>query len=391
MALSAARFIDAFSNSILIIVLPLYVAAIPSENIALPVETLVGLLIAAFGLVSSFSQPFAGMASDKLERRKIFIIVGLAMMAVATFIFVRAENFTHLLLIRAVQGFGFALTIPATLSLMADYTELKTRGGAMGIYTTMRMAGFATGPLLGGFIQVHYGFEPAFYVVGGISLLGVFIVWLLVKDPEIMVQDPAEAVPTLTFTQSISWEFIVLGIASIIMASAISMMVALENEFNHRLSQTAIGFGLAFSALTVSRVFLQIPLGKAADIWGRKIVIVIGFILLAPTTITLGYVSTTGELVFARLAQGVAMAGISAPIFALAADKVKSKSSGTQLSVITMAFGLGIATGPILAGFMSGFISFQSPFILGGSLCLVAAWMISQFVEETVHRGEKSG
>jgi len=386
MALSAARFVDAFANSILIIILPLYVAAIPSEHLHLPVETLVGILIATFGIVSSFSQPFAGRASDRLDRRKIFIIIGLLMMGIATFVFAEAEQFLHLVVIRGVQGLGFALTIPATLSLMAEYTEMHSRGGAMGIYTTMRMIGFATGPVLGGILHVHFGFETAFYLVGILSILGAFIVWLMVREPEKIESDAARVRKLPRFRDSISGEFIILGIASIIMAAAISMMVALENEFNHRLSQTAIGFGFAFSALTISRVFLQIPLGKAADIWGRKIVIVLGFIVLAPTTIWLGYVHTTGQLVVARLAQGIGMAGISAPIFAIAGDKATEGSSGTQMSVVTMSFGLGIAAGPVMAGVMSGYLSFQSPFILGGVLCLMAAWLVGQFVTETVQR-----
>ncbi|MBS1271393.1 MAG: Bacillibactin exporter [Candidatus Marinimicrobia bacterium] len=386
LALSSARFVDAFANSILIIILPLYVAAIPSEHLHFPVETLVGILIATFGVISSFSQPFAGRASDRLDRRKIFIVVGLGLMGVATFVFAEAEQFLHLVIIRAVQGIGFALTIPATLSLMSEYTEKRSRGGAMGIFTTMRMVGFATGPLLGGVLQVHFGFKVAFYVVGVLSILGAFIVYLMVREPEKLETDASKVRNIPSFKDSISGEFIILGIASIIMAAAISMMVALENEFNHRLSQTAIGFGVAFSALTISRVFLQIPLGKAADIWGRKIVIVLGFIILAPTTIWLGFVDTTGQLVVARLAQGVGMAGISAPIFAIAGDKAREGSSGTQMSIVTMSFGLGIAAGPVMAGVMSGFVSFQSPFILGGALCLVAAWLVGQFVTETIQR-----
>jgi len=384
MVLSAARFVDGFSNSMLIVLLPLYVAALPSPSLNLPTETLVGILIAAFGIVGSLSQPFAGYASDRLARRKIFIMAGLFLLGISTFVFAFAQDFIQLVIIRIIQGFGFAITIPATLSLMSDYTVKKSRGGAMGIYTTMRMMGFAIGPLLGGFLQVTYGFTVSFFTVGTLSLVGFAIVWWLVKDPEI---DPDKDAELPKFTDAFKdKEFIILAIVSVIMASAISMMVALENQFNSRLAQTAIGFGAAFSALTISRVFLQIPLGRAADIWGRKVVIIIGFILLAPTTALLGYVQSTAQLVIVRLLQGVGMAGISAPIFALAADKSNTGRSGTQMSIVTMSFGLGIALGPVLAGFLAGFWTFESPFLIGGVLCLLAAWLMGQFVTETVQR-----
>jgi len=387
LALSAARFVDAFSNSILIIILPLFVAELPSRWLNLPEETLVGILIATFGLIASASQPPFGVLSDRVGKRKIFIIIGLGMMGVATFVFAEAEQFIHLILIRAIQAVGFALTIPATLSLMAEYTQIQTRGGAMGIYTTMRMVGFAIGPLAGGFIQVHYGFRTAFYMVGAISLLSVVIVALLVQESQttetIHENDDDNS---LSFREALTGEFIILGIATVVTAAAISMMVALENEFNARLSQTAIGFGLAFSALTFSRVFLQIPLGRLTDFIGRKRVIIVGLLVLAPTTLLQGFVETTGQLVVVRLAQGVGMAGISAPVFALAADKSKGGRSGTQMSIVTTSFGLGIAVGPVIAGTMAGFISFQSPFIFTGALCLLAAVLVWRFVVETVRR-----
>ncbi len=385
-ALSLARFVDAFSNSILIIILPLYVGALPSGWFDLPVETLVGILIFTFGIVSSFSQPFAGKWSDRVQKRKVFIIVGLALLGLSTFIFVAAEQFLHLIVVRAVQGFGFALTIPATFSLMTAYTRMENRGGAMGIYSTMRMAGFAVGPLLGGILHVYTGFKTAFYVVGILSLVGAFIVWRLVEDPVRVDRTESQTRQLPRFSDSISYEFLILAASTIVMASAISMMVALENQFNERLSQTAIGFGIAFSALTISRGILQIPLGKAADIWGRKPLIMVGLLLLTPTTILLGYVATTGQLVVVRLAQGVAMAGISAPVFALAADKTDSESAGTQMSIITMSFGIGIAFGPVLAGFMAGYVSFQSPFIVAGISCFAMAVLMGKFVEETVLR-----
>ncbi|MEJ2052016.1 MAG: MFS transporter [Calditrichota bacterium] len=204
--LSLARFVDAFSNSILIIVLPLYVAQLQSHWLGLPEETLVGILIFSFGIISSFAQPFSGVMSDRLERRKIFIIIGLALMGVSTFVFVLAHKFGQLVLIRAVQGFGFALTIPATFSLMASYTKLENRGGAMGIYSTMRMVGFGLGPLLGGILIVQTGFKTVFYLVGALSLFSTFLVWLLVDDPETVEKNPGQVRPMPKFSDSISFD-----------------------------------------------------------------------------------------------------------------------------------------------------------------------------------------
>lgn len=55
------------------------------------------------------------------------------------------------------------------------------------------------------------------------------------------------------------------------------------------------------------------------------------------------------------------------------------------MSIITMGFGLGIALGPLLAGVLAVY-SFVLPFIVGGALSLLGAWVVFQFVPETVNR-----
>ena len=57
------------------------------------------------------------------------------------------------------------------------------------------------------------------------------------------------------------------------------------------------------------------------------------------------------------------------------------------MSVITMGFGLGIATGPLIAGLLA-VIFFDLPFLAVGILNLVGAGVVYYFMPETV-QGEK--
>ncbi|MEJ2721235.1 MAG: MFS transporter, partial [bacterium] len=147
----------------------------------------------------------------------------------------------------------------------------------------------------------------------------------------------------------------------------------------------AFAFSVAFSALMVTRLMSQIPVGHLSDHIGRKPLIIIGLLLMAPTTALLGYVTTTFQLTGLRLIQGLASAGIAAPSFALAADLSKVGGEGRQMSIVTMGFGLGIAAGPLIAGVLA-VVSFELPFLIGGGLSVVAAWIVHRYVPETIHR-----
>ncbi len=124
-ALSVARLGDAVGNSILFIVLPLYVAKLPAPEFHLPETVRVGILIALYGLISALVQPVMGVLSDRMGRRKPLILAGLVVMAVSTILFTQASSFWQLLLLRSSQGIGVALTIPAAMAVMTSATGAR--------------------------------------------------------------------------------------------------------------------------------------------------------------------------------------------------------------------------------------------------------------------------
>lgn len=386
LALAAARLGDAIGNSILFIVIPLYVAELPAPWFHVPESVRVGILISLYGFVNSALQPVMGALSDHYRRRKIFILAGLSLMAIATFLFIFASRFVDLLVLRSIQGVGLALTLPASMAIMASATEKNSRGGSMGIYSTMRIVGFGAGPLIGGFLHVHYGFNATFLAGTLFVVLAMILVQVWVRDPAPSVSAPARRPRFRGIDRGVLPSGILsLGIATFVMATVFTMMSTLEVQFNERLEQTAFAFSIAFSALMVSRLLTQIPLGHLSDHVGRKPLIVIGLLLMAPATALLGEATTSLQLIVLRLIQGLASAGIAAPAFALAADLSKAGGEGLQMSVITMGFGLGIAVGPLIAGILA-VVSFELPFLIGGVLCLIAAWIVYRNVPETVHR-----
>ncbi len=385
-ALSTARLADAFGNSILFIVLPLYVAKVPSSVFHLPLEVLVGLLISMYGILNSLFQPLLGALSDHFGRRKPVILGGLFLMGIGTLGFIAAHHFTDLLLLRMLQGIGVAATVPASLALMTSATTQDRRGGAMGVYTTMRMTGFAVGPLVGGVLVTHYGFNTTFLTGAASIFLSLILVAAWVREPA-GTKTVREARPRFrVFDRSLLTPGI-LGVASatFFMACSFMLMTTLENEFNRRLHETAIGFSIAFSAVMVARLLFQVPLGRLSDHVGRKPLILVGLAVMAPATALLGLAGSTLQLTLLRVLQGLGSAGVAAPAFALAGDLAKSGGEGRQLSLVTMGFGLGMAVGPLLAGVLA-VVFFELPFIVGGVLLLIGGWVVYRFVPETVAR-----
>lgn len=381
LALSLGRLGDGIGNSILFVVLPIYIAKLPAPGFNIPDSLKVGIALSLFGLTAGIVQPFMGALSDRLNIRKAFVVIGLLILGGATLAYTFSSQYIYVLIFRVLQGLGLSITIPATVAILTNSTERNTRGGSMGIFSSFRVAGLAIGPLLGGFL-IRYGFQLTFYIGAAFIFLGVIVVMLIVPEVKADTSEEERKSFVLFDTSLLSPAILTLGLATFVMAAAFTLVVPLENQMNARLNITAAGFSIAFSALIITRFLLQVPFGRISDRIGRKPFIVSGLVLMALATVATGYLTTQWEFIVVRVLQGIASAGIAAPVFALAGDLSKSGGEGRQMSIVTMGFGFGVALGTLFGGLLATSF-FALPFIVGGAASIVVCAAVYLFVHET--------
>ncbi|MEJ2678403.1 MAG: MFS transporter, partial [Gemmatimonadota bacterium] len=349
--LGTARMADAVANSFLIVVLPLYIA---SNNVhgrfGLSPAAATGVVLAAFGVMNAFLQPFAGRMSDRLGKRRAFVVGGLLLLTVLNVLYVLAHSYVILLLVRTGQGVAAALTITATVALVNELSTQSNRGGNMGTYNSLRLLGFGVGPLAAGFVVSSgpyklpggltvNGYDAAFYIAAAGALVSASLVAWLIHDPE--KTHPTERRVHLAIRSRDGDHLLdpifALGVATLVMALCIALLASIETHVNARLDQGARWFGFQFAGFILTLSLTQPFVGRASDRWGRRVFVIVGLVLLAPTTLVQGLVVTSLELLLARLAQGIAGAMVFAPALALAGDLALEGLSGLQLSVLTMA------------------------------------------------------
>lgn len=381
---------DAIGNSFLIVVLPLYIASgqVEGEFFGFSNSLITGIVLGLFGLVSSVCQPLTGRLSDKLGKRKLFVLLGLVLFMFANFLYSLAHTYTWLLIIRAAQGLAAALTITATLALVSEVSSEKNRGGNMGVFNAFRLIGFGIGPLGSGalveggpynlpVLGTVTGFNAAFFLAAIAALISVILVAFFVKDPE--DTKPNNEGMVIHFKSQVPGKLLdpifTLGLATLFMSIGFALLAPIELEVNERLSQGAFMFSLEFSALIGCMAIIQPIVGKASDKFGRKIFIVFGLICLVPIILFEGFVTQPWHMITARALHGVSAAMVFAPALALAGDLAKKGQAGAQLSVLTVAFGLGVSIGAFLSGYMIRF-GFSTPFIIGATLAAFGAILV---------------
>ncbi|SLI85843.1 Putative drug resistance transporter [Mycobacteroides abscessus subsp. bolletii] len=130
-------------------------------------------------VIDGYALPMAGLLlsaatlGDRLGRRRLYLL-GMALFATASLGCALSGSAAMLIGVRAVQGTGGAILLAVSLPIIAAAYPQERRGGPIAIYGAVMGAGSAAGPLLGGFLVTHFGWQSIFLVnlpVGVIALI----------------------------------------------------------------------------------------------------------------------------------------------------------------------------------------------------------------------------
>ena len=109
-----------------------------------------------------------------------------------------------------------------------------------------------------------------------------------------------------------------------------------------------VGYTLVVTALVLNA-------GRLADMIGRARSYTAGFVIFTIASVLAALSGDSGELIAARVLQGVGGALILANSAALVTDAFPRKELGRALGINAMVVGAGLILGPVLGGWLTGF------------------------------------
>lgn len=175
--LCTAQFVDVLDVNVVVVALP----AIGRE-LGLDASEL-QWVVTAYALVFAGFLMLAGRLADMLGPRSLFI-AGLALFTLASLACGLAREPLALILGRAAQGLGAAITSPAALAIITtSFREGAERNRAVGAWTAVAAAGGAAGVVLGGAITALLGWQWVFFVNVPVGLASLALAPLVLPAP----------------------------------------------------------------------------------------------------------------------------------------------------------------------------------------------------------------
>lgn len=145
-------------------------------------------------------------------------------------------------------------------------------------------------------------------------------------------------------------------------------------------SFAAIEWVVLVYLLTIS--VLMLSMGRLADIKGKKPVYTAGFIVFMIGSFLCGISQTVGQLIAARVVQGVGASMVMALGMAIVTESFPPEERGRALGISGAIVSIGIVTGPTLGGLIVRHLSWHWIFFVNLPIGLIGIPMILRFLPD---------
>jgi len=374
----------AFAEGLLVPVLPLYLTAIGAPF------WWIGLVLAAEAIgMLVFDLP-AGALLRRVDRR-LAMLSGLFLMAVAALLAAFASDAGLLFLLRFLAGVGGAIWGISRHAFLADSVPLSLRGRVIAAFGGSQRIGSLFGPVVGGALAVAFGFGAPFLLYGAVAFAAILFVWGAVEPSPVV---PRGARPhgaeraAWGRVAALGWGLLGAAALGSLMAQAIRagrrVVIPLVGATVLGLDAQQIGFVVSLAAAVDFSLF---PVaGFLMDRFGRKAAIIPSFSVQA---LGMALVPFTGDLVTLALAASLIGLGNgigSGTIMTLGADLAPEGATGEFLGAWRLVGDGGAMGGPVLVGSLAQAFGLAGATLAVALTGVVAALAFAFGVPETAKR-----
>ncbi len=331
--------------------------------------TIIGIIFTLITAVNALSQIFWGWVSDRIAKRKHFIVLGEGIPGVVFLLFPRITNIIVLAVILIMIQVFWSMATPAWKALIAELSKPGERGELMGKITTFGGIGSIVGLYIMGDLIPQYGYNYFFYF-SSLCMFAASLVAVLIREPEGLVPSrqkllSVEQVKTLYMGHRSFSLFTVLILLSLFAAELISRFMPL---YVRVLGGDVREISYLFILEDGIETALMTPMGRLTDKVGRVRMLQISLLMRA-FAVLFFYLSPVWWYLFpAMVIESIGWSGYHVSWFAVLSSLTPRERRGTYmgfhnsvvLSLSSIAPSVG---GPIADGFGLK-VLFLSSFVL---------------------------
>ena len=363
--LGLTSFFNDLSSEMVLAVFPAFFVSVLKTGAAS-----LGLVEGIADGASNIIKVYSGRWSDKMRRRKPFIIGGYGLSTLTRPLYIFTASIGGVVGLRFFDRIGKGLRDSPRDAVISLSTPKEQLGRAFGFHRAFDTLGAVAGPLVAYFILKNHpaAFNTVFgtsFVMGILSLLTI----ALVKEVAGEVKNKNLSFASLS---SCSGNFKVYLVAVFFLSMG-SIPIAVLLLKTQNIGMTIASIPLFYMVYNLSYAGFSYPAGKISDQIGSKKVLIGGCLLLIGSYVFLIFASSALSLGIAFLFLGLFPAFTDGVTRAYASDLSPAENRGRSLGLVNAVSGFGLLFAGIVGGYAWQHQGVGETLFIAGGFVLIAA------------------
>jgi len=338
--------------------------------------SIVGLIEGIAEATASLTKFFSGYVSDRVRKRKIFVVYGYTLGSISKLLTGLAVSWHFVLFARFIDRLGKGVRTSARDSILLQNATSQNRGYIFGFHRAMDSLGAVVGPLLALILLalLKENIRLVFFLAFIPSLIGVLLLILFVREKKHEVSEKGIKI-------GFSWKNINFNLKLFFIASII---FSLGNSSDAFLILRAKDLGLATTLVVLTYVLYNIsqtvfstPAGKLADKIGARRVFTIGLLVFAFVYFMFGIMDNPILPWIIFPIYGLYIAFTDGVSKAYISEFITEKESGSYFGMYQMGIALAGFFASFTAGILWSSINPSAAFFYGSTMAILAFFVLS--------------
>ena len=351
-AMGLVSFFTDFSTEMILGILPLYIV----NNLGAS-KAILGTIEGSAELISYSMRMVSGSLSDKIGKRKIFVIIGYGLSTASKPFFAVATGWVEAFIVRAIDRIGKGVRTAPRDALIADSIPETISGKAFGIHRTIDQLGAILGPIAAfAILQVmDIRFVFLFSLIPGV--VAVIILIYFVKEVAVVKRYSSTKVTMLSnigslITKRENRPFVFLLVVSGIFGlGAFNFSFILLKASDLKIEESLIP--IIYAVINVAHTAVGIPAGILADRIGKEKVLIIGYMVFVVSTILMAILSENPLSAYILASVFGIYLGIGETVQrAIIPKYVSSEMRGTAYGLYYLVAGVTFFVANVVFGFL---------------------------------------
>jgi MFS family permease len=382
-AISLVSLLNDASSEIIYPLLPIFISSSLGAS-----ARAIGVIEGTAESISSLLKLFAGYLSDRWRQRKLLVVFGYALAALARPLLAFATTWHDVLAIRLTDRIGKGVRTAPRDAMIADAVDIEQRGLAFGFHRAMDHGGAVIGPLLG-FLLVYFlvsnrdapsrgEFTRVFLWAAVPAIAAVLVAMFFMRESQFVTTQAVEprSLSLRGFDGNFKRFLLILALFTLsnstdgfLILRARSLGVSIQDSL------------LLWAAHHAMKVLSSLWGGDLSDRLGRKRLIVSGWILYAAVYAGFAFAAHQTSIWVLFLIYGIYFGLSEGAEKALVADLVQPAQRGTAYGLYNLAFGITVFPASLLMGIIWDWKGPTTAFLLSAALGATAALLLLLLVK----------